>query len=135
LLLFQSFFGLVHCAPFCGQKSFVSILQSASSAVKIPSNRFVTESFCLSVPGLVSAANALLKVESHKPPQGCHKPKQGHTRLNKAIQGSKKNLNTSLVYKPSCPLFSIQIANLNSKMKKALMPPHKPKNSRPHLGL
>ena len=42
---------------------------------------------------------ALLKIKSHKPQQGRHKPKQGNTRLYKVIQATKKNRFTSLVYK------------------------------------
>jgi hypothetical protein len=77
---------------------FVSLCEKFSP--KLP------ESFCppiiLSIsPSSESGANALLEIESHKPIQGRHKPKQGHTRLNKAIQGSKKNRNTSLVHKVS----------------------------------
>src|SRR3954467_13632482 len=64
-------------------------------------NHFVLQSFCLSVQSSESVANALLEIESHKPIQGRHKPKQGKTNQYKAKQGPQKNLNTSLVNKVS----------------------------------
>jgi hypothetical protein len=45
--------------------------------------------------------SGLLKIKSHKPIQGGHKPKQGHTSQYKAKQGPQKNRITSLVHKPS----------------------------------
>jgi hypothetical protein len=60
---------------------------------------FVPESFCL-FPGLVSAANALLKTKINKPPQTFQKVIRSLTNLNKAKQTSKKHRQTNLVRKP-----------------------------------
>jgi hypothetical protein len=82
------------------RKSFIFSPRKAFS-LNHPKNHFVPQSFCLSVPSSASAVNALLKIKSHKPIQGGHKPKQGYTSQYKAKQGPKKNRNTSLVHKPS----------------------------------
>jgi hypothetical protein len=59
------------------------------------------KSFCLSVPSSVSAADPLLKINFHKPPQSCHKVILTLTNHHKALQTSKKNRDTNLVHKPS----------------------------------
>jgi hypothetical protein len=51
----------------CRKLSKSPSLRISSSHPKVP------QSFCLSLPGSVSARKALLKIKSHKPPQSCHK--------------------------------------------------------------
>ena len=68
-------------------------------------NHFVPQSFCLSVPSSVAAANALLKTKSHKPSQSRHKVILTLTKLHKPPKRIAKQTLFSNI--PRCAPLSI----------------------------